>query len=127
MPASEGTSSLLAAAQAGDERALEKLWHAVFPFVQRVAARRMAGHRDRAWDAEDIAAAATASLLLRIRDGRLPNLVHRDELYRLLRVIVQRKCCNAARQAMSQRRGAGRVLPATVAEKKPAPRLWPVA
>ena len=120
MPASEPTSSQLVAAQSGDPQALERLWHALQPLALRLAHRRLPAQGIRGVDAEDVAAAAMASLLIRIRDGQLPELVHRRQLYGLLRTIIFRKCCNVARRSLSVRRGGGRVLTASQIQTHPS-------
>ena len=60
-------------------------------------------------DGEDAALDAFKSLWLGLQRGRYPDLANRDDLWRLLAVITQRKVADQIRAKMTKKRGSGRV------------------
>jgi DNA-directed RNA polymerase specialized sigma24 family protein len=60
-------------------------------------------------DAEDVALMALDSFFRAFEKGRYPELAHRDDFWRLLLKITERKAISLLRRETSQRRGKGRV------------------
>jgi DNA-directed RNA polymerase specialized sigma24 family protein len=69
----------------------------------------MAGVPLRAIDEEDIAQEAFWGFVKSVRDGRVPQLASRNELFALLTHIVACKAATQVERALTAKRGAGRV------------------
>jgi DNA-directed RNA polymerase specialized sigma24 family protein len=100
----------LDAARAGDDRAIQKLWDRYFQRLVRLAAKKLPGHQRRDVDEEDVALSAFHTFCERVGRGQFPALAGRDDLWRLLAVITNRKAMAIARNRACQKRGGGKVV-----------------
>ena len=93
--------------QRGDGTELGELLNACFGRLLMRARRRLdtVAHTDP----EGVVQSAIGSFLAAARNGRFPELRHRDELERLLVVILSRKSSHTARDLGTKRAGGGRV------------------
>lgn len=94
----------------GDADAAARLWDRFFPRLQGLARRTLAGRPQRGADADDAVQSAFASFFLRVRAGAFPADLDRNDLWKLLAVITQRKSLQQNRREQAAKRGAGRVL-----------------
>lgn len=97
------------AVESNDEAAAQALFDRYFARVQTLARRRLANISLRVVDEEDIAITTFQACLARVASGRFPPLQDRDELWRLLVKITERKVVDALRKHLSAKRGDGRV------------------
>jgi DNA-directed RNA polymerase specialized sigma24 family protein len=93
--------------RAGDASAAQKLWERYFQRLVALARQRLEARYRRAADEEDVALSAFASFCRSAEDGRFPDLLDRDGLWRLLVVLVSRKAALQVRHAGRQKRGGG--------------------
>lgn len=93
----------------GDKAATQALFDRYFARLQAFARRKLSGNTLRVVDEEDIAITSFHACLERIASGRFPPLKDRDELWRLLARVAERKACDATRRHLAAKRGAGRV------------------
>jgi DNA-directed RNA polymerase specialized sigma24 family protein len=94
----------------GDPTAAQALWERYFHLLVARARRKLAGTPRVAADEEDVALSAFDSFCRAAREGRFPRLDDRDDLWRLLLLLTDRKAINQRRHATRQRRGGGKVL-----------------
>ncbi|HKM54774.1 MAG TPA: ECF-type sigma factor [Isosphaeraceae bacterium] len=99
----------LGALKAGDLAAAQPLWERYFQRLVRLARQKLrAGHRSGAdADAEDAALSVFDSFCDGAARGRFPQLVDRDDLWRLLVTITTCKVADHARRHGRQKRGGG--------------------
>jgi len=110
---SEGSvSRWLGPIQAGDEQAAQQLWERYFRRLVGLARKKLQDAPRRAADEEDVALSAFDSFCRGAEAGRFPQLLDRDNLWRLLVVITARKASSHLRH---QRRLKRRGPPAGVA------------
>jgi DNA-directed RNA polymerase specialized sigma24 family protein len=103
MPGS--VSNWLASLKAGDDEAAQALWERYFQtLVQRVRQNLDAIHRGLE-DEEDIALSAMDSLFRGARAGKFPQLNDRQDLWRLLTHITNRKLIDRGHHEQRQKRG----------------------
>lgn len=102
-------TSWVAAVQAGDQEAADKLWQRYFEQLVQLANRRLTAAARRVNDGEDVALSALDSFFQAARAGRFPHLDDRDNLWRLLLVITARKAATYNEREGRQRRGGGAV------------------
>lgn len=93
----------------GDEQAAAAVWNRYYTQLVGFAAKKLRRARNRAADADDVVANAFASFVQRAVDGRFPDLRDRDDLWKLLITITERKAVNQIRDENRQKRGGGRV------------------
>jgi DNA-directed RNA polymerase specialized sigma24 family protein len=107
----------IAGMKAGDLTAAQPLWERYFARMVDLARARLrtSGRRgrDAASDEEDAALSAFDSLCAGLSRGQFPQLADRDDLWRILVVITTRKVRAQARRRLRQKRGEGRVHPAS--------------
>ncbi len=117
MPGDDGGSVTrwLANLKDGDDAASKRLWERYFARMVELARARLRalGRRDAASDEEDAALSAFDSFCAGVAQGRFPQLADRDDLWRLLVVITARKVHAHARRELRQKRGGGKVRPAS--------------
>jgi DNA-directed RNA polymerase specialized sigma24 family protein len=114
MSSPKSVSRWLQQLNAGDRRAVERLWERYYPRLVELARRRLQGLPALRNDAEDVALSAFASFCRGAEGGRFPRLLDRDDLWHLLVVLTARKAANLVRHALQARRDVNRVqgLPA---------------
>jgi DNA-directed RNA polymerase specialized sigma24 family protein len=105
----------LADLKLGRNAAAQPLWERYFARMVELARLRLRSsrHKDAGSDEEDAALSAFDSLCAGLAKGRFPNLADRDDLWRLLVVITNRKVHAQARRQLRQKRGGGQVRPAS--------------
>ncbi len=81
----------------GEQDAAERLWHRYYRRLVQWASRRLSASCGLE-DEEDLAARTLKSFLLRIQQGQLTNVRHRDEVWRVLLTILRRKYFNLWRK-----------------------------
>ena len=96
--------------EAGDPGAARKLWNRYFEDLVRLARERLRGAPRAVADEEDAALSAFDSFCRGAALGRYPRLDDRDDLWRLLVVITERKAFDQATSERRQKRGGGKVL-----------------
>src|SRR5207237_3816674 len=94
--------------KAGDADAAQKLWRRYFEALVRLARNRLRGAPKGVADEEDAALSAFDSFVRGAACGRYPRLDDRDDLWRLLVVITERKALDQAQREPRQTRGGGR-------------------
>jgi DNA-directed RNA polymerase specialized sigma24 family protein len=95
--------------QAGDQAAAQELWNRYFHRLVGLARSKLRGAPRRAADEEDVALSAFDSFCRGAEQGRFPRLDDRDNLWRLLVVITERKACDLLQHEHRQKRGGGEV------------------
>jgi DNA-directed RNA polymerase specialized sigma24 family protein len=104
MAGSEGSvSRWLGPLEQGDPVAAEQLWERYFHRLVHLARTKLRGLRERE-AVEDVALSAFDSFCRTARDGRLPRLADRDNLWRLLVIITARKAAHHKRDARRLKR-----------------------
>jgi DNA-directed RNA polymerase specialized sigma24 family protein len=96
--------------KAGARHAAQPLWENYFRRLVSRALHRLASVPRRAADEEDVALSAFDSFCRAAEQGRFPDLHDRDDLWRLLVVITDRKACDLVNHEGRGRRGGGKVL-----------------
>src|SRR5262249_42474905 len=95
--------------QAGEQAAAQELWNRYFRRLVGLARHKLQGAPRRAADEEDVALSAFDSFCRGVEQGRFPRLDDRDNLWRLLVVITERKACDLVQHEHRQKRGGGNV------------------
>jgi DNA-directed RNA polymerase specialized sigma24 family protein len=93
----------------GGDGAAQPLWERYFEQLVNLARQRLGGAPHAEADAEDAALSAFDSFCRGVKHGRFPRLADRDDLWRILVVLTQRKAADQVRHAMARRRGGGRI------------------
>ena len=99
----------LAALEAGDEQAAQRLWTHYYLRMVALAAAKLQGVNRRVADEEDVALSAFDSFCRGLQAGRFPDIADRHGLWRLLVVITARKAADLAQFNRRQKRGSGAV------------------
>ena len=94
--------------KAGDADAAQKLWRRYFEALVRLARERLRGAPKAVADEEDAALSAFDSFIRGAAHNRYPRLDDRDDLWRLLVVITERKALDQAQRERRQKRGGGK-------------------
>src|SRR5436305_12655413 len=110
MPAEESVTHWLGLLRGGDAAAAQRLWERYFGRLVGLARTRLQGHPRRAADEEDVALSVFRCLCDGAAQGRFPRLDDRDDLWRLLVTLTERKAINLARDERRLKRGGGAVL-----------------
>ena len=93
--------------QAGDADAVRHLWQRYFSRLVGLARHKLRHAPRRAADEEDVALSAFDSFCRNAEEGRFPDLLDRDGLWRLLVVMTARKANHLIRDEARQKRGGG--------------------
>ncbi len=101
--------------KAGDPAAVGPLWQAYYAKLVALARRRLRPVPNAIADEEDVALSAFDSFCRGVDDSRFPKLDDRDDLWRLLFAITVRKARGQVRSETADKRGGGKVVPASVA------------
>ncbi len=105
MSSSGSVTCWLGQLQAGDPAAARELWQRYFRRLVGLARKRLRGAPRRVADEEDVALSALDSFCRNAGEGRFPDLLDRDSLWRLLVVITARKAAHLLRDQDRQKRG----------------------
>jgi DNA-directed RNA polymerase specialized sigma24 family protein len=95
--------------RAGDRAAAQLLWQGYFHRLVALARRKLRGAPRGMADEEDVALSAFDSFCRGAEQGRFPQLSDRDDLWRLLFVITERKAIDLVNHEKAQKRGKGQV------------------
>jgi DNA-directed RNA polymerase specialized sigma24 family protein len=101
----------------GGDGAAQPLWERYFEQLVNLARKRLRDTPHAAGDAEDAALGAFDSFCRGVKQGRFPRLEDRNDLWRILVVLTQRKVADQVRHEMAQRRGGGLVHGEATLEK----------
>jgi DNA-directed RNA polymerase specialized sigma24 family protein len=93
----------------GDPESAAKLWQRYFEALVKLARKRLRGAARTVADEEDAALSAFDSFVRGAARGRYPRLDDRDDLWRLLVVITDRKALDQAQHERRRKRGGGKV------------------
>jgi DNA-directed RNA polymerase specialized sigma24 family protein len=99
--------------KAGESSAVGPLYAAYFQQLVVLARRQLRGLRGVAADEEDVALSAFDSFCRAAEKGRFPRLEDRDDLWQVLLVITARKAVDLRRRESREKRGGGKVIPAS--------------
>ena len=95
--------------KAGDEAAAARLWGRYYQRLKALAGKRLGDFPRRAADEEDVALSAFQSFCRGAKGNRFPDLRDRDDLWRLVVCITERKAYKQLRHETCAKRGAGQV------------------
>lgn len=109
MPEREPVSEWIERIKAGDQEAATKLWNKYYDKLIRLACRRLKGARRRSEDEEDVVARAFETFFRRAKEESFSELRDRNDLWRLLVTITDRKAKNFVRAETRQKRGSGKI------------------
>ena len=107
MSSDESVTQWLSLLQGGDAAAAQRLWERYFHRLVGLARAKLQGHPRRAADEEDVALSVFRCLCEGASRGRFPELEDRDDLWRLLVTLTERKAYNLARDERRLKRGGG--------------------
>jgi DNA-directed RNA polymerase specialized sigma24 family protein len=93
----------------GDDEAARKLWGRYFAALVRLARDRLRTGPRASADEEDVALSAFDSFFAAAARGRFPRLEDRNDLWRLLLTITDRKAIDLIQRERRQKRGGGLV------------------
>lgn len=111
MPSGNSVSHWIELLQSsGSPDAAEQLWARYFERLVRLARGRLQRQPRRAADEEDVALSAFHSFCRGTEQGRFPRLADRDDLWRLLVTLTERKASHQVRDERRLKRGGGAVL-----------------
>lgn len=109
MSGAESVAALLEHLKAGDDAAAQRLWEQFYPELVALARRRLRTASRRVADEEDVALSAFDSFCAAARQGRLPDLRGRDNLWAMLVRITACKAADLLARQKRKKRGGGRV------------------
>jgi DNA-directed RNA polymerase specialized sigma24 family protein len=109
MAGDDSVSRWLHLLQQGDAAAAQALWQRYFNRLVGLAHFKLQDRPRRAADEEDVALSAFASFCRAAQAGRFPNLNDRDDLWRLLVTLTERRALNLVRDESRLKRGGGAV------------------
>jgi DNA-directed RNA polymerase specialized sigma24 family protein len=98
MPSKQSVTKLIDGLKAGDPAAAQPLWERYFDRMVGLARKHLRGASKRTGDEEDAALSAFDSFWRRARERRFPQLLDRNNLWRLLVVITVRKAWKLRRK-----------------------------
>ena len=97
--------------KAGDPSAAQRLWERYFADLVRLARARLRKAARAAEDEEDVALSAFGAFCTAAARGRFPRLDDRDDPWRVLVTLTERKASDLLRRQRRLKRGGGRVAP----------------
>jgi DNA-directed RNA polymerase specialized sigma24 family protein len=110
MAPDDSVTQWLAQLQGGDPAAAQRLWERYFRRLVGLARHKFQGRPRRAADEEDVALSAFDSFCRGAEAGRFPRLADRDNLWKLLVTITDRKASQQVLHEGRQKRGGKAVL-----------------
>ncbi len=96
--------------QAGDRAAAQRVWSHFSQSVLHLAMKRLEGRKPRMADEEDVVLSVFRTLFRRAEDGGFSQLQDRQDLWRLLVTITERKVIDLVRDQRRKKRGGGNVV-----------------
>ena len=95
--------------QVGDSVAAGQLWQRYVERLVRLANRKLGDLPKRVADEEDVVVSAFHGFLQGVKDGRFAKLDDRDDLWKVLAMLTERKAIGLRRQQLAAKRGQGQV------------------
>ena len=95
--------------QGGDSVAAGQLWQRNVERLIRLANRKLGDFPKRVADEEDVALSAFHGFLQGVEDGRFAKLDDRDDLWKVLAMLTERRAIGLRRQQLAAKRGDGAV------------------
>lgn len=93
-----------------DPAFIEELWDAFYPRVKLAVLSRVRSIQRPVADESGIALSAFHSFIENARNGKFPNLVDQDEMWRLVKRIAIRKTSDVRKNLLAQKRGGGTIV-----------------
>ena len=93
-----------------DPAFIEQLWDAFYPRMKLAVLSRVRSIQRPVADESGIALSAFHSFIQHARNGKFPNLVDQDEMWRLVKRIAIRKTSDVRKNLLAQKRGGGAVV-----------------
>ena len=93
----------------GNNAAAEQIWTRFFDRLVNVARHEMQTANRRVADEEDVASIVLASLCSQAEKGQLPDILNRDDLWRMLLVRLRNEVVDHVRSDTRAKRGSGKV------------------
>ena len=109
MPDTESVSDWIDRLKAGDDNAADRLWQRYVDRLVRLARKKLGGALPISGEEEDVVISAFDGFFRGVNDGRFPKLNDRDDLWRILVVLTERKAWSRLRRASAAKRGGKRV------------------
>jgi DNA-directed RNA polymerase specialized sigma24 family protein len=111
MSSSGSVTAWIERLRAGDRAAAQRLWQGYYQRLVTLARAKLRGRIPTAMaDEEDVALSAFNSFCQGAEQGRFPQLGDRDDLWRLLLVITQRKAIDLIKHENAIGQGGGKVI-----------------
>ena len=107
MSQSENVSHWIDLIKEGNSTAAHQIWHHYFDRLVRSVRRNLRDQNRGMSDEEDIVISVFESFYRAAENNRFPDLLDRDDLWRLLLKMSARKIVDKRRHDRRQRRGAG--------------------
>jgi DNA-directed RNA polymerase specialized sigma24 family protein len=98
-------SRCIARLKSGDEEAFEPIWRRYYRRLVGLVHRKLLGKARRIVDGEDIALSAFESFARGVKRGHFPELRDRDDLWRLILTIAERKAFDRNAECFRLKRG----------------------
>jgi hypothetical protein len=89
---------------------IEQLWDAFYPRMKLAVLSRVRSIQRPVADESGIALSAFHSFIQHARNGKFPNLVDQDEMWRLVKRIAIRKTSDVRKNLLAQKRGGGAIV-----------------
>ena len=99
----------IAELQAGNADSAQKLWQRYHEQLVRLAKHKLGATPRRTADEDDVVVIAFNNFFQSIQQGKFPNLKDRDDLWKLLVTITDRKATDQLKHEMRLKRGGGNV------------------
>jgi hypothetical protein len=93
-----------------DPAFIEQLWDAFYPRMKLAVLSRVRSIQRPVADGSGIALSAFHSFIQHARNGKFPNLVDQDEMWRLVKQIAIRKTSDVRKNLLAQKRGGGAIV-----------------
>jgi RNA polymerase sigma factor (sigma-70 family) len=107
--ADESVTQWIEALKEGDDAAAARLWQRYYKRLVGLAYQKIRARPRRAADEEDVVVDAFQSFCQRTKENRFPDLKDRNDLWRLVVRITERKAFDQLRAQSRKKRGSGRV------------------
>lgn len=95
--------------KSGDRQVSQQLWERYVHRLVRLARKKLGRTPRRAADEEDVVISVFDGFVRGVEERRFPRLDDRDDLWRVLVMLTDRKAVNQQRHELAKKRGGGRV------------------
>lgn len=114
---------LLNKLRSDDESAVEQIFTRFFEQLKSVARRRLSVRDRKVVDDEDLALWAINTFQRCVRDGMYPKMRNRDDVWKFLVSILERKTVDHIRTQHAEKRGGGQIRGESFFEDQDHPRM----